>query len=165
MRFQITSLSAPSDPVVAVHRSRSEADAAMHALTQVGFGSDMLELVGRRGDCPILPSELAKPMAHPWHGATPGLLLGALWASFIVATTLAFPANVPTLLVMGILVLSLQAVLVRQVARPLAGLTHPAAPSGSQPPGDTTEGSAWRFLLLVHGSRSEVALARDVLSI
>lgn len=168
MRFQITYPCAPSDPVVAVHRSRSDADAAMRTLTRVGFGDDMLELIGQRGDGPTFPRELVKPLARPWRGAAPGLLLGALWASFIVATTLALPANearLPLLLALGILVLSLQAMLVRRVTRPRTSRMHPAAPVRPQPPRDTIKGPAWRFLVVVHGTRSEVALARDMLAI
>ena len=168
MRARIAHPSTPSDPVVAVHRSRSGADAAMHALAQAGFGNDMLELVGQRGDVPALARDIGKRTAPPWRGATPGLLLGALWTTFFAAATLAFPASearLPLLLALGVLVISLQAVLVRRVTRPLAGRPHPAAPAGSHPPADASDGSAWSFLVVVHGSRSEVALARDVLAI
>jgi hypothetical protein len=79
-------------------------------------------------------------MLHPWGGA----------AFFALVT-------------MGVLTLALQAAIMACVVAPERGVPRDREP-GTLPASVTNHRSSWRFLVVVHGSRSDVALARDILA-
>ena len=166
MRPSIPSPSTAASPVVATYRSRASADESLGALMRAGFRPEMLELVGHRSG----EGDACVAAARPVRRARPagsGLLLGAAWSAFACAATLV-PAPVDLRLALvaatGALVLTLQARLVAQALRPQALGRRPAESGAPSPPSQAETPSAWRFQLVVHGSRAEVALARDIVA-
>lgn len=165
MRKTISSPSPARNAVVATYRSRAEADDSVAALMHAGFGPEMLELVGRRTG----EGEACVPAAVPARragSAASGWLLGAGWSAFVCAATLV-PATMDLRLAAmaatGTLALILQAKAVARTLRPQVGRRHDA-PGALRPAPLAEPASPWRFQLIVHGPRSEVALARDVLA-
>ncbi|MFL6700546.1 MAG: hypothetical protein ACJ8GJ_25535 [Vitreoscilla sp.] len=153
--------------VVANLRSRDEADRSLEALRRAGYAREMLQVIGAHGDvqdvAPLIAANRAAARPRP----APGLSLGVLWAGFVVAITVtpsAGDGRFVVLVVAGVLTLALQAMILARTLRASASGASGAATMGpcrAEGRGDT---SAWHYLLLVHGSRSDVALARDILA-
>ena len=154
----------PADPVVAVHHSAEQASAAVDCLGRAGFTPGMLKVVA--GRLPDAGHE-AGPGAGPgreWH--TSGMFLGLLWAMLALAgaAVVAQHALPPGMvLLFGALVLAIQTAIVSSCLAPGRGTQ--ASWSACAPPGNPYAGelAANRTLLLVSGSRSDIALARSVL--
>ena len=166
MRKTLSSQPAARNPVVATYRSRAEADDSLAALMRAGFGPEMLELVGHRtgeGEAyhaATVPARQAGSAASGW-------LLGASWSAFVCAATLGPVTMDLRLLAMaatGTLALILQAQAVARTLRPPVDRRRQAASGALRPALLAGPASPWRFLLIVHGPRSEVALARDILA-
>ncbi len=161
----VSRLFTPVDPVVAVHDSAEQAEAAIDRLGRAGFSPRMLKVVA--GHLPDPGHEVA-PTARPareWH--TSGAFLGLLWATLALAgaAVVAQHALPPGLvLLFGGLVLAIQTAIVHSCLTQERG-TH-ASWSACAPAGIpyASELAANRTLLLVSGSRSDIALARSVLS-
>lgn len=161
----VSRLFTPVDPVVAVHDSAEQANAAIDRLGRAGFSSRMLKVV--TGPLPDPGHEVA-PATRPareWH--TSGAFLGLLWAALALAgaAVVAQHALPPGMvLLFGALVLAIQTAIVVSCLAPGEG-TH-ASWSATAPAGNpyASELAANRTLLLVRGSRSDIALARCVLS-
>jgi hypothetical protein len=164
MKRILTALRVPTDPVVAVHDNRSGAERSVHILGSAGFHSRMLTVVSRQS--PLRPSTVASGAGRgsPW--LCSGLFWGLCFAALTMAVTLALPASVLTpailLLIVG-LALALQVWIVRMAVAP-----EPAASASwhsSSPICHGYEGAlaADKLLLVVDGSRSEIALARSLL--
>jgi len=168
MRFRLDALFKPVDPVVAAHASSRHADAAVAALRRAGYGSRMLSVVGQAASGAVLDVDSLEASHSPGapHWAASGAGLGLLWALFTATVVVLHPSGAAAfvaLIAMGVLTLALQAAVVAQVIAPAQALTHdrePGAPSASAP----TDSPSWRFLVVVHGSRSDVALARAILA-
>ena len=166
MRKTLSSQPSAGNPVVATYRSHAEADDSLAALMRAGFGPEMLELVGHRtgeGEA-YAPASLPARRAG---SAASGWLLGAGWSAFVCAATLG-PATMDLRLVAmaatGTLALILQARAVARTLRPNVVRRRHAASGALRQAPLAEPASPWRFLLVVHGPRSEVALARDILA-
>ena len=167
MRFLLDALFKPVDPVVAVHQSRRDADESLAALRRAGYGRGMVTLVGQSGSTMATDGLTAGPRTGLLRWVTSGTCWGLLWAAFTTAAVLVLPAGgsgVSTLLTIGVLGLLLQTAIVAHVvaperdsaaARPVASPSQTAENNGRQD---------WRFLVLVRGSRSDIALARAILA-
>jgi len=161
----VSRLFTPVDPVVAVHDSAEQARAAIDRLGRAGFSSRMLKVV--TGHLPDPGHEVA-PTARPareWHSS--GAFLGLLWAALALAgaAVVAQHALPPAMvLLFGALVLAIQTAIMRSCLAQERG-AH-ASFSASAPAWNpyANELAANRTLLLVSGSRSDIALARCVLS-
>jgi hypothetical protein len=157
-------LFSPVDPVVAVHDSAEQAREAIDRLGRAGFPARMLKVVsGHPGD-PCHEAARATRPAWQWH--TSGAFLGLLWAMLALAgaAVVARHALPPGMvLLLGALVLAIQTAIVVSCLAP-ERTTHASwsASATSGNPG-TSEPAANRTLLLVSGSRSEIALARCLL--
>jgi hypothetical protein len=166
MRFRFNALVKPVDPVVAAHASSRDADAAVAALRRAGFGGRMLSVVGQTGASVDLAGLARSPSRGAPHWAASGAGLGLLWALFTAIVVVLHPsggAAFVALVTMGVLTLALQAAVMACVVTPERGLPRHREP-GTLPASATNDGSSWRFLVVVHGSRSDVALARDILA-
>lgn len=155
----------PVDPVVAVHDSAEQAKAAIARLGRAGFSSRMLKVVA--GHLPDPDHEAASPARPVREWQTSGLFLGLLWAALALAgaAVVAQHALPPAMvLLLGALVLAIQTAIVHSCIVPERG-PH-ASWSAFAPAGHpyAVELAANRTLLLVSGSRSDIALARSVLS-
>ncbi len=167
MRFRLDALLKTVDPVVAVHQSRRDADASLAALRRAGYGRGMLMLVGQSGstvDAEGLKNGLE---AGPQRWIESGTCWGLLWVAFTTAAVLLLPAGgtgFATLLMVGVVGLLLQMAVVARVVAPEGDshaartLASPLRLAANDAPAD------WRFLVVVRGSRSDVALARDILA-
>lgn len=168
MRLCLDALFKAADPVVAVHHSRHDADASLEALRRCGYGRRMLTVVGQSGstlDADRLPLRLG---TGPLHWAASGLLWGMLWAAFTVAAVFLLPAGGSTfdgLMTIGALALVLQTAVVARIVAPERGDQAPLTDSTPTRVGDELRASPWRFLVVVRGTRSDIALARDILAI
>lgn len=169
MRLRLDALLEPVDPVVAMHVSSRDADAAIAALRRAGYGSRMLSVVGQAhagadpADRAVLPSAPARGRA-PW--AASGAGLGLLWALFTAGVVAWHPAGAAAfvgLITAAVLTLALQAAVMAHVVAPEPGLPRDREPGPSTAPAGDGD-PARRFLVVVHGSRSEVGLARDILA-
>ena len=166
MRLRLDTLLAPIDPVVAMHPSSRDADAAVAALRKAGYDDGMLSVVGQSGPgaSPHGIATAAPQGRHHW--AASGTGLGLLWSLFTTAVVWLHPAGmagVAELVTMSVLTLGLQAAVMAHVVTPRRRAARERAPGAS--PGAAAIGNAsWRFLVVVHGNRSEVALARDILA-
>ena len=163
MRIRLDALIKPVDPVVAVHPSGRDADADVAALRNAGYGSRMLSVVGQTG--PVVDLDSLRPClsrSTP-HWAASGTGLGLSWALFTAAVVVLHPVSGVALVTLVVLMLALQTAVMAQVVAPGRGLLREREPDAWPAPatGDTR---SWRFLVLVHGSRSDVALARDILA-
>jgi hypothetical protein len=167
MRRLLTALSTPIDPVVAVHASSEDADATVRRLGQAGYGRGMLAVVGQghaTRDGERFPKELA---SAPWNWATSGLAWGGLWAACTALATLAMPRSgmgFAILAVLGAVSLVLHVWFAWRVVA-LAPIPTGGIPAERQVSGGRRGcARACQFLVLVRGSRSEIALARTILA-
>lgn len=166
MRFALGTLIKPIDPVVSVHPCGRDADAAVAALRRAGYGDRMVSVVGQTDSSPDPGSLMRRVPGTAPHWAASGMGLGLLWALFTAAVAVLHPAGgtaFVALVTLAALALVLQAAVVAQIVAPgrclpsdrSTGSALPSAVAGQRP---------WRFLVVVHGSRSEVALARDIVA-
>ena len=167
MRFRLDALIKPVDPVVAAHASSRDADAAVAALRRAGYGSRMLSVVGQTEASVDLDSLKASLSRDTPHWAASGTSLGLLWALFTATVAVLHPAGgvgFIGLVTMGVLTLGLLAAVMAHVAAAEQGSSHDQGLRVSPAP-VSKDAPSWRFLVVVHGSRSEVALARDILAV
>ena len=154
------------DPVVAVRRSRAEADACLQALRSAGYGHCMLTVIAERrtdGVGRAIPDEFA---ARPWLRADSGLLWGLLWAAAAAATVRTVPIGGGAsgmLLLAGALALVIQVAIVSRLVAPEHDrpVEAPMTPRLLEDPAASSD---WRFVVIVRGARSEIALARTILA-
>ena len=167
MRRFCPSLFTPFDPVVGIHRSRGEADASLNALRNEGYGSNMLAVIGERrsdDDTGDIANDFGNVRSH-W--ACSGLLWGLFWAGAAILAARIVPMGsgaLGALLIAGALALVAQVAIVSRLIAPEAngaGLTSMNASSRTE---DLAPSLDWRFVVLVRGSRSEIALAKAILA-
>ena len=167
MRFRLDALFKPVDPVVAVHQSSRDADAALAALRRAGYGRGMLTVVGQSDASPDLDGLKKCPGPGVLHWAASGTCLGLAWAVFTIAAVLLVPAGgaaIATLATIGALTLALQTAVVAPMVKPEGDILGARGTATSRQVGKDGDCPAWRFLVVVHGTRSDVALARDILA-
>ena len=168
MRTLLDALSPATDPIVAVHRSRYDADTSLEALRRAGYDRSMLTVVGQSGTALDVAGVTQSLAPRRQHWAASGACLGMLWAVISVAAVFLAPAGgmaFATLVALGALALLLQsAVMARIVAPERDGPGSIAAATPRQVPSDRGT-MPWHFLVVVRGSRSDIALARDILAI
>jgi hypothetical protein len=126
----------------------------------------MLSVVGQTGTNVDLDGLKASVSPGAPHWAASGTGLGLLWALFTAAVVVLHPSGGAAfigMITMGVLTLALQAAVVAHVVAPGQGLLRDRDP-GTSPASAAGDTRSWRFLVVVHGSRSEVALARDILA-
>lgn len=167
MRFRLNALLKPIDPVVAVHPSSRAADDSLAILQLAGFHRSDLTVIGQ-GDS---RTDLADLANGRWtgapHWAASGTGLGLLWAAFAIATVMLLPlggAAFAALVTLGTLTLLLQAAVMSQVVAPASEAAAALATGSPRSAVNGLGSQAWRFLVVVRGSRSDVALARALLS-
>ena len=160
----VSSLFSPVDPVVAVHDSAEQARAAIDCLGRAGFPSRMLAVVASRA--PDAGEDIAPAARSAWQWPTSGTFWGLLWAALALvgAAVVARHALPPGMVLMiGALVLAIQTAVVSSCLAPERATQvawRGSAPSDLPYASDL---AANRMLLLVSGSRSEIALARYLL--
>ena len=167
MRLRLDRLLKPVDPVVAVHRESRDADDSLAVLRRAGFRRDNLTVVGQ-SNTTIDVARMTRHRDDPsQHWAASGFGLGLLWAAFTTLAVVLHRSGGTAFVVLaaaGASTLLLQAIVMRRVVAleqgPVPG--HPAVRRLT--PGDTHPPQAWQFLVVVHGTRSDVALARDLLA-
>jgi hypothetical protein len=167
MRFRFDKLFPAVDPIVAVHASRTDADASLAALARAGYGRDMLAVIGESGGVGQAARLTRTLAAERPHWAASGILWGLAWAVFTTAATLAMPAGgtgFAALVTLGTLALVLQTAVVSRVIAPRSAVHLQAHGAPSRPTTLPGEAPAWRFLVVVRGSRSDIALAKAVLA-
>ena len=167
MQFTPSALFAPRDQVMAVHRRSRDAHDAVALLTRAGFDGRSLAIVGSR--CPFAADTAS---AGGWRNglerwSRDGLAWGLLWIATGAVAARALPANAATLAVMllagAALALAHAAFVAWRVApaaEPSAAWHRPGRSYGSH----DADLAAGRLLVVVRGSRGELALARDVLA-
>jgi len=163
MKSLLRSLIAPAAGVVAVHDTPTAARTAVAALGAAGFDATMLAVVGRH----CAP---AQPVANRRRGIGAWPASGAFWGlastTLIAGAVLCAPSaavSPMTLLLVVALVIAVQACVVAAWVAPRR-TTDAAwhAPSAAhQAYGQQL--AADKLLLVVEGSRSEIALARLIL--
>lgn len=143
----------PLDPVVATPRTREDAHAAIATLATAGFGRGMLSLVD--ADAPAAGTASRAPSS--WK--TSGALWGLLWIGGTTLATWTVPMGTPAfgaLVMLGAVALVMQATFAARLVTLDAAAQLPARVAGQREP--------HAFKVLVHGSRSDVALARAILA-
>jgi hypothetical protein len=163
MRRLFAALSTPIDPVVAIHASSDEADATLQALGRAGYGPGMLAVVGQAvadRDGERFLQELA---IAPRNWAASGLVWGALWAACTSLATLTIPPSAwgfAILASIGVAALALHVLVAWRVVA-----SEPTTRAATAPKRPVVgPACSCRFQVLVRGSRSDIALARMVLS-
>lgn len=164
MRFRLDALLKPVDPVVATFRSSCDAAHSLAVLRRAGFGQADLTVVGHAG-ADTDPAFVIGRRASGW--AASGAGLGLLWAAFAATMALLSPMGavaLPPLLAMAALTLGLQAAVMGRVLDPARGHWQgPLDVAPRIPDGDSAR-TDWRFNIVVHGSRSDIALARSLVT-
>jgi hypothetical protein len=160
----VSRLFVPADPVVAIHDSDAQAKAAIDFLGRAGYTSRMLNVVDRRSPQSIRAAEPAGRPARQWH--TSGTVWGLIWsACALVGAAVVARQALPLgmILMVGALLLAIQTAIVRSCLAPEpATQAFRRGPQPSELP-YAKELAENRTLLLVSGSRSEIALARSLL--
>jgi hypothetical protein len=167
MRFRFDKFFTAPDPVVAIHGSRIDADLSLAALARAGYGRDMLAVIGESGGIGEAERLTRTLRAERTHWAASGVLWGLAWAVFTTAATWALPAGgtgVAALIALGTLALVLQTAVVARLVTPRQALNGQVHGVASRPATIVGEAPAWRFLVVVRGSRSDIALAKAVLA-
>ena len=164
MRTLVATLFPPADPVVAIHDSTEEAQAAVDFLGRAGYPSRMLGVVAGPSAVGHRPAAPTHPAGWRWHAS--GTAWGLAWAVLALgAAALASSNAIPpgVLLLSGVLILAIQTAIVCSSVAPEQATRaswRAAAPSETSYAGEL---AAHRLLLVVSGSRSEIALARSLL--
>jgi hypothetical protein len=167
MRRLCPALYTPIDPVVTVHRSRGEADASLSALRCAGFRRGMLAVIGERrpdGDTRHIADEFGCQRSA-WTDS--GFLWGLLWAIAAVAAASAVPPGGSAfglLLMAGALALVVHVAIVSRLVAPENDAPGLPPMRTSRRAEDPAASSPWRFVVVVRGSRSDIALARTILA-
>jgi hypothetical protein len=164
MRFRLDALLKPADPVVATFRSSCDADHSLAVLRRAGFGHADLTVVGHAGV--DTDHAFAMRLKRPGWG-TSGAALGLLWAAFAATMAVLPPMGVAALaplLAMAALTLGVQAAVMGRVLDPARERlqARPAIPPRN--PADESTRADWRFHIVVHGSRSDIALAKALVT-
>jgi len=164
MRSFAATLFPPCDPVVAIHDTSEESDAAVRLLGRAGYPSRMLKVVAGEG---VDRRAAHPPTTRPTRDLPSS---GAFWGVLWVALAMAGAASVArglvapgAMLVIGALVLAVQTAMLQSSVAPEAvtrATWHGPAPSELPYAGKLAEN---KILLLVSGSRSDIALARSLL--
>ncbi len=160
MRFRLDALLKPVDPVVGTFRSSCDADESLAVLRRAGFGHADLTVIGRAGadaDPIFATGRRASGL-----GAS-GAGLGLLWA--LLATTMALlspmgAAALVPLLAMATLTLGLQAAVIGRVVGAVREPRPGHLPAAPRVSGGDSPRADWLFHIVVHGSRSDIELAR-----
>lgn len=150
----------PLDPVVASGISHAAANEAIATLGRAGYRRAMLDVVGCDGADTGQP--MRKTVAAPW--ATSGVLWGLLWIAFTALATWTVPLGghaCGALVLVAAMALAAQATI---AARLVAPEPSPSPEPTVAPPCEAATGKRAAFRVLVHGNRSEVALARTLLA-
>jgi hypothetical protein len=165
MKSCFATLFAPADTVVAVHESVADVETAVKLLGQAGYPGRMLGVVARQ--CPLraVINETDRGWLRRWSAT--GAFWGAAWIVIAVADSMLLARNVlpfGMILMSGALMLAMQTALVCWSVAPERS-TKASWHASSQPAHPyRQELAANRLLLVVKGSRSEVALARSLLA-
>jgi len=166
MRISLQALFAPADQVVAVHDSAAAADAAVRFLGRAGYPGAMLQVVGRQGPQAARPTSAAADPLRRW--GTSGAFWGLFWVALALAqTTLVVRGLLPigVLVLTGALLLAVQTAIVCANVAP-ERTTHAAWHAARGAHRDYQQAlAADKLLLLVSGSRSDIALARSLMAI
>ncbi len=166
MRPFIATLFPPPDPVVAVHDSTEETDAAVDFLGRAGYPSRMLKVVASHA-CDRQAGQTSKH--RPARDLTAsGMFWGVLWAAIAMAGAALIAGNaVPpgAILMAGALVLAIQTLVVRSSLAPERVTRATWQQPGQSQVSYASELAANKILLLVSGSRSDIALARSLLRV
>jgi hypothetical protein len=159
----LRSFFAPADRVVAVHDDSAAALAAIAALGGAGYPARMLAVVSRQ-------CASRAPAARTGDGlrrlAASGLVWGLLTPTLIVAAVAALPAHAVapmSVLLVAAAAVALQAFLVAFAVAPAREATarwHGPLPAHGA---YRAQLEADKLLVVVDGSRSEIALARTIL--
>jgi hypothetical protein len=164
MRHLLSALRAPAATVVAVHDTESTVESDVRLLGSAGYDSRMLTIVGRQ--CPlrhcIVAGSTGRGAAWRPSGMSWGLSLGML----VTAAALVLPpaALAPTsLLLVAGLVLALRVSVIGAALAPERTGRASWRSSSTGCRGYEDELAADKLLLIVEGTRSEVALARALL--
>jgi hypothetical protein len=165
MRSYLSTLFAPADDVVAIHESADAVDAAVYFLGCAGYPGRMLEVIGRLG--PTRPA--ASAANRRWHArwATSGVFWGTVWAMIALVDAMLLARNpLPfgMILMGGALILAIQTAFVQSSVAPERSTQaswHGASQSNHA---YGRELAADKLLLVVRGTRSEIALARSLLA-
>jgi hypothetical protein len=154
------------DPVVAIHASHGDAQAAVARLGQAGFHGRMLGLVSERrpslAAMPGLQDAAHRPL--PWRAS--GSFWGGVWATVLVVGALTLPTSAAMLvatLLTAALILVVQTAVVAQAVAPEAGATATWSAPLPAHASHARDLAAHKLLVVVNGSRSEIALARQIL--
>lgn len=155
----------PVDPVVAIHDRPQDAHATLAALAGAGFPGAMLEIVGR--GCPLRGPAI-EAVGHEggarWVGSS--LAWAAIWLAFAGTAALALPAAPVALAVLlpaaAMLTLVHAAAVAWRVAPRRTAAASWQRPTRSYAAHDR-DLDADRLLVVVRGSRSDVATARAIL--
>jgi hypothetical protein len=164
MKSLLSALFSPPETVVAVHDSATAAQEAVKFLGHAGYPGRMLGVVARQ--CPLRAAidDIDRSSFRRW--STSGACWGAVWAAIALLDAWLLSRNaVPfgAILMAGVLLLAVQTAVVWSSVAPersteaswraTSHLEHPYR----------LELAADKLLLVVKGSRSEAALARDLL--
>jgi hypothetical protein len=164
MKSHLSALFSPPETVVAVHDSADAADAAVKFLGRAGYPGRMLGIVARQ--CPLRATtgDFDRSAFRRW--CTSGAFWGAVWAAIALLDAWLLARNAApfgAILAMGALLLAIQtAVVWASVAPERSTEASWQATSQLEHP-YRLELAANKLLLVVKGSRSEVALARALL--
>jgi hypothetical protein len=165
MKSCFSALFAPADTVVAIHESVDEVETAVKFLGQAGYPGRMLGVVAR--ECPLRSAidETDRGWLRRWSAS--GAFWGAAWIVIALADSMLLARSVlpfGMILVSGALMLAIQIALVCWSVAPERSTK--AAWQASSPPAHPYRLALAenRLLLVVKGSRSEIALARSLLA-
>lgn len=165
MKSFLSALFSPAETVVAVRDSVDAADDAVKFLGRAGYPGRMIGVVARQ--CPLrTPIQDDERTALPcWISS--GSFWGAVWVVVALASALLLARNVlpfAAILMTGALLLAIQTAAAWSSVAPERATeaswrseTHPDDPY-------RRELAADKLLLVVRGSRSEIALARTLLA-
>jgi hypothetical protein len=164
MRRLLLALQTPADTVVAVHDTESAVESAVRILGNAGYHSRMLTIVGRQ--CPLRHAIVAGSTGQGSAWRQSGMFWGLSLAALMSAAALVLPAAAlaPTsLLLVAGLVLAVRTGVVGAAVAPeqTGGASWRSSSTGCR--GYEDELAADKLLLIVDGTRSEVALARALL--
>ncbi|MEP6503159.1 MAG: hypothetical protein ABJD97_07515 [Betaproteobacteria bacterium] len=164
MNSILSTLFPPVDSVVAVHDSTAAAEAAIQYLGRAGYESRMLAVVSGPDAARPAASTPRRGRVERW--GTSGGLWGLLWIAFALAGAALLAGGA---LPVGAIPLAAALLLAAQVAIASSSLVpEPATRAAWQAPAArharyASELAGDGVLLMVNGSRSEIALARTLL--
>ncbi len=165
MKSHLSAIFSPTETVVAVHDSADAADEAVKFLGRAGYPGRMLGIVARQCPPRVVIGDFERSTLRRW--CTSGAFWGAVWVAIALLDAWLLAHNaVPsgTILMTAALLLAVQTAVVSSSVAPersteasWQSMPHPEHPY-------LRELAADKLLLVVKGSRSEVALARALLA-